>query len=55
MLKQKCLQFLLIYLVWNFCESRNGEVDDYIKLILTYYRGRNVKILTHFTCFPQSK
>lgn len=53
----KLLHFILIYVVVNFGELQTieSEVDDYIKTVLSYYRVRNVRILTHFTCFTTGK
>lgn len=52
----KLIQLILIYSVVNSCKLQiiETEVDDYIKIILAYFRARNVRILTHFTCFPTS-
>lgn len=31
------------------------NVDDYIDVVTAYYRHRNTRIVTHFTCFSQRK
>lgn len=32
-----------------------NNIEDYIQTVSTYYSTRNVKIITHFSCFSQSK
>lgn len=53
----KTLYFILINLIFVVCESHyiKTTIDDYIEMVLIYYRERNVHILTHFTCFSTSK
>lgn len=42
-----CIWFCLIL---QACEP----VDEYVRVVLAYYRTRNVRIVTHFSCFPTS-
>lgn len=56
-MQMKFLALILIYFTSNLYElcSMEVEINDYINVVLTYYRARQVKILTHFTCFSQSE
>lgn len=55
--KMKLSHLVLFHLVFVMCEPQNMRIstDDYIDVVLTYYRERNVHILTHLTCFSASK
>lgn len=38
----------------RFIQSKT-DVDEYIAMVSSYYRQRNVQMLSHFTCFSLSK
>lgn len=50
--------FLLFFGIFIFPSGSTGQftnVDDYIDVVTAYYRHRNTRILTQFTCFSQRK
>lgn len=53
----KLKELIIFCFVLKFHEFRliENDVEDYIEMVTTYYSKRNVMILTHFSCFSQSK
>lgn len=53
---KKLLLLAIVTLTFKSFESNSiqSEIDDYIEITSKYYHDRNVRILTHFTCYTQS-
>lgn len=48
---------ILVYMLMTSDSIVAELIDpgDYIDTVLAYYRHRNARIITHFTCFPTRK
>lgn len=51
------LRIVIFTLIFNPFEfgAKGNEIEDYLKTVSIYYQKRHVKILTHLSCFSQSK
>lgn len=53
----KFLRIVTLTLILNIFEfvAKGDEIEDYLKTVSIYYQKRNVKILTHLSCFSAAE